>query len=106
MHRYLKWLPVVAAVASISVHAEGLKTNVEVSRLGVHEGVAFYMTLRGEDIPECSGRLYCSTDKESCKSMFTIALSAKLAGKPLGEVRYEKDVVKNSCFIQLVAIDS
>lgn len=93
------------AVISMSSFADGLKTNVEVSRLGAHEGVIFYMTLRGEDIPECSGRLYCASNKEACKSMFSIALSAKLAAKKLGEVRYEKDPVSNLCLIQLVAID-
>lgn len=83
------------------------QTNVTIDHLGSHSGNIFYLRLTEAFTRPCNNNLaYClTTNADSCKSMLSVALTAKSTGKQLSDFRYEYDSVSNACTVWLVAID-
>ena len=91
---------------SSSVYSEEFRQyNVEINRLGTHNGQVFYLNLKESFKTDCAwGGLYCPITDENCNNYYAMLLSAKMAKKKLAEIRYIQNDSSKKCDVKLVAI--
>lgn len=83
-----------------------MQTNVEIDRLGSHQGQVFYLNLKEPFNTDCTGgHLYCPSSNENCKNYYSLVLATKIAGKKLMEIDYTQDPVSTYCTVTLVQIN-
>lgn len=92
---------------SINAYASTfMQTNVEIDRLGSHQGQVFYLNLKEPFKTDCAGgHLYCPSSNENCKNYYSLVLAAKVANKKLQEIDYTQDTVSKYCTVTLVQIN-
>jgi len=106
MTKVTKLIGLLALIA-FNTHASELitQTNVKVKRLGSHPGNTFYISLEEGFSKQCKyGLAYCSVNEPSCKSMLSIALTAKATNRPLPDFRYQYNSATQSCSVWLVSM--
>lgn len=82
------------------------QTNVKLKQVGAHTGNIFYVELENGFSKPCKwGLAYCVQENEaSCKSMLSVALTAKARNAVVSDFRYEYNESTQFCSIWLVAI--
>ncbi len=92
---------------SLNVNANNFsQTNIEIDRLGSHQGQVFYLSLKEPFRTDCAGgHLYCPLSNENCKNYYSLVLAAKLAGKKLQEINYSQDPTTKYCLVNLVQVN-
>lgn len=104
-------LSTFVALAALSLgvfqnaHAEQVSQgNVDISNLGTHAGVTFYMNFQQPFSVTCAyGQLYCYSTDPNCKNYYAMVLTAKSTGKQLSRVDYTRDS-NNVCTVGLVEV--
>lgn len=110
MSRFLQFILGVAmlSIVTSSSSAELIaQLNVNINKIGAHSGNIFYINLEQVFTKPCKyGMAYCKVDNaESCKSMLSIALTAKSTGKSVADFRYEYDDVTQMCYVWLISME-
>lgn len=83
-----------------------VQSDVNIKRIGSHPGTIFYISLEEGFLKQCKhGIAYCVSGEPSCKSMLSIALTAKSTGKALPDVRYKYDQDTKICTVWLLSIE-
>lgn len=81
------------------------QTNLNIDSLGSESGNVFYITVKEPLQTDCLyGILYCSALDNNCKNFYSLVLAAKMANKPLSNVRYSQDSNK-TCTVYGVRIN-
>lgn len=95
------------ATLSVNTYSSAfVQTNVEIDRLGSHQGQVFYLNLKEPFKTDCTGsHLYCPLSNENCKNYYSLILATKIAGKKLMEIDYTQDPVSKYCTVILVQVN-
>lgn len=80
--------------------------NVTIQYLTSHDGNVFAFNIReGFSAPCAYGLIYCPSSNSDCKSRYAMALSAKMTGARVREIRYIHNPTDNLCILWLIAVE-